>query len=125
MRIVTFSTHESDGSQPPRVGAELNAEYLLDFEGAFEGAERPASHLAWLDMDGRWFQKSREKYEAIVSDPSLIPQAIEKGWLTKRLASSWFPPVPRPGKLICTRANCRDHAPQRYMPIPERPVVFC
>jgi len=124
MNIVTFSTHETDGWQRPRVGAELNMQYLLDFEGAFDGAERPANHLAWLDMDGQWYQKSREKYDALVSDWRLVPEAIEKGWLTKRRDAYWFAPVPRPGKLICIGLNYRDHAAESKMPIPERPVVF-
>jgi 2-keto-4-pentenoate hydratase/2-oxohepta-3-ene-1,7-dioic acid hydratase in catechol pathway len=124
MQIVTFSTYEENGWQRPRVGAELNQDYLLDFEAAFDGDDRPSYHLAWLDMDGRWFQKSRETYEALVSDRSLVPQAMEKGWLTKRRDAYWFAPVPRPGKLICIGLNYRDHAAESKMAIPERPVVF-
>jgi len=102
----------------------LNAEYLLDFESAFEGDERAATDLAWLDMAGPWFKKSREKYEALGNDPNLLAEAIEQGWLTMRKDAYWFAPVPRPGKLICIGLNYRDHAAESKMAIPERPVVF-
>jgi len=124
MQIITFSTREIDGWQSPRVGALLNKEYLLDFERAFGGAEQPTNHLAWLDMDGPWFQKSRETYEALARDSSALTQAAEKGWLTRRSQAYWFAPVPRPGKLICIGLNYRDHAAESKMAIPERPVVF-
>ena len=123
MQIVTFSTYEENGWQPPRVAAELNNQYLLDFHGAFEGA-KPAHHLAWLDMGGEWFQNAREKFDSLKSDPSLISQALEKGWLVKRSDAYWFAPVPRPGKLLCIGLNYRDHAAESNMPIPERPIVF-
>jgi len=102
----------------------LNSEYLLDFERAFDGGERPPSHLAWLDMDGPWFQRSRKTYETLVPDSRLLAQAIEKGWLTRRSEAYWFAPVPRPGKLICIGLNYRDHAAESNLAIPERPVVF-
>ncbi len=124
MEIITFTTQETQGRQPPRVGALLNSEYLLDFERAFDGGERPANHLAWLDMDSPWFQTSRETYETLVSDSRLLGQAIEKGWLTRRSEAYWFAPVPRPGKLICIGLNYRDHAAESNLAIPERPVVF-
>jgi 2-keto-4-pentenoate hydratase/2-oxohepta-3-ene-1,7-dioic acid hydratase in catechol pathway len=124
MQIITFITEEIDGWQAPRVGALLNHEYLLNFEGAFAAAERPANNLAWLDMDGPWFQKSRETYEALMRDSSAFTQAIERGWLTRRSEAYWLAPVPRPGKLICIGLNYRDHAAESNMAIPERPVVF-
>jgi 2-keto-4-pentenoate hydratase/2-oxohepta-3-ene-1,7-dioic acid hydratase in catechol pathway len=123
MQIITFTTQEA-GWQSPRVGALLNTEYLLDFERTFYGGERPPNHLAWLDMDGPWFQKSRETYEILMADSRLLAQAIEKGWLTRRSEAYWFAPVPRPGKLICIGLNYRDHAAESNMAIPERPVVF-
>jgi len=124
MEIITFTTRETDGWQPPRIGALVNSEYLLDFERAFDGGERPANHLAWLDMDSPWFQRSRETYETLMTDSRLLTQAIEKGWLTRRSEAYWFAPVPRPGKLICIGLNYRDHAAESNMAIPERPVVF-
>src|SRR5438876_9345006 len=124
MEIITFTTRETDGWQTPRVGALLNSKYLLDFERAFDGGERPQNHLAWLDMDGPWFQRSRERYETLVADSRLLTQAIEKGLLTRRSEAYWFAPVPRPGKLICIGLNYRDHAAESMMAIPERPVVF-
>jgi 2-keto-4-pentenoate hydratase/2-oxohepta-3-ene-1,7-dioic acid hydratase in catechol pathway len=102
----------------------MNEKYLLDFATAFAGAEKPTNHLAWLDMDGQWFQKSSETYQALVNDPDLLNQAVDKGWLTKRADAYWFAPVPRPGKIICIGLNYRDHAAESNMPIPERPVVF-
>jgi len=124
MEIITFSTQEAGRWQSPRVGALLNSEYLLNFERVFEGPERPANHLGWLDMDGQWFQKSREKYESLAHDPSALAQAADNGWLTKRSEAYWLAPVPRPGKLICIGLNYRDHAAESNMAIPERPVVF-
>jgi len=124
MEIITFTTRETGGRQSPRVGALLNSEYLLDFERTFYGGERPPNHLAWLDMDGPWFQRSRKTYETLVPDSRLLAQAIEKGWLTRRSEAYWLAPVPRPGKLICIGLNYRDHAAESNMAIPERPVVF-
>src|SRR4030095_6293384 len=124
MEIITFTTRERDGWRAPRVGALLDHEYLLDFVGAFEGADQPTSQLAWLDMDGPWFQKSRATYESIARDSNLLAEALDKGWLIKRSEAYWLAPVPRPGKLICIGLNYRDHAAESNMPIPERPVVF-
>ena len=122
MQIITFTTRDSDW-RSPRVGALLNSQYLLDFERAFEGAP-PGEFLAWLDIDGRWFQKSRATFDALVRDPGTVTQANEKGWLTKRPDAYWLAPVPRPGKLVCIGLNYRDHAAESKMAIPERPVVF-
>ena len=124
MEIITFTTRDGDGWGPPRVGALLNNEYLLDFERVFNGGERPVNQLPWLDMDGRWFQKSREIYESLAHDSGLLAEATDKGWLTKRAEAYWLAPVPRPGKLICIGLNYRDHAAESNMPLPERPVVF-
>ncbi len=124
MQIITFTTRESDGWQSPRIGALVNEDYLLDFEVAFGAVERTANHLAWLDMDGPRFQKSRETCEILMHDSSALTQAIEKGWLTKRSQAYWLAPVPRPGKMICIGLNYRDHAAESKMKIPEKPVVF-
>jgi 2-keto-4-pentenoate hydratase/2-oxohepta-3-ene-1,7-dioic acid hydratase in catechol pathway len=123
MEIITF-TIEEDGWKRPRVGALLNPDYLLDFEGAYDGAERPENHMGWLDMGGQWFQKSRETYDALMDDSSLLVSAAERGWLSRRKDAYWLAPVPRPGKLICIGLNYRDHAAESNMPLPERPVVF-
>ena len=122
MDIITFTTRETDW-KVPQVGALQNDEYLFSFMDAFEG-QGPTNHLAWLDMDGPWFQKSRETYESIAGDSNLLAEAADKGWLTKRSEAYWLAPVPRPGKLICIGLNYRDHAAESNMPIPERPVVF-
>jgi 2,4-diketo-3-deoxy-L-fuconate hydrolase len=124
MEIITFTISETDGWGRPRVGALLNNEYLLDFVRVFNGQERPTDHLSWLDMDGQWFQKSREIYESIAQDSDLLALAAEKGWLTRRAEAYWLAPVPRPGKLICIGLNYRDHAAESYLPLPETPVVF-
>lgn len=122
MEIITFTTSQTDW-RVPQVGALHNDEYLFSFMDAFEG-QRPTSHLAWLDMEGPWFQKSRETYESIARDSNLLTEAVEKGWLIRRSEAYWLAPVPRPGKLICIGLNYRDHAAESNMPIPERPVVF-
>jgi len=98
--------------------------YRLDCERLFESEYRPPNPLSWFDMDGRWFQKARETYEALVHDHNALTRANEKGWLIRSEDAYWFAPVPRPGKLICIGLNYRDHAAESNMPIPERPVVF-
>lgn len=123
MNIISFST-EADNWKRPQFGATLNSDYLLSFESAAGGPEKPVNQLAWLDMDGPWFQKSREIYDSLTGDRSRIPEAAAKGWLIPRKDAYWFAPVPRPGKLICIGLNYRDHAAESNMPIPERPVVF-
>src|SRR5256884_8660028 len=122
MQIVTFTTQESDW-RSPRVGALVDSQFLLDFERAFEGTPPPES-LAWLDLDGPWFQKSRATFDTLVRDPNAVTQAEKKGWLTIRKDAYWLAPVPRPGKVICIGLNYRDHAAESNMAIPERPVVF-
>ena len=127
MEIITFTTHEAGAWQPLRVGASLGShysDYLLDFEGAFDGAEKPASQLAWLDMDAQWFQSSQERYETLIGAPDRLEETLEKGWLTRRSEAYWLASVPRPGKLICIGLNYRDHAAESGASIPERPVVF-
>lgn len=110
--------------QPPRFGALLNDEYLLDFESAVGDRQLPAHELAWLDRDGPWLQEVRQKYQSLIDDPNTLAQAVDKGWLRRRKDAYWFAPVPRPGKLICIGLNYRDHAAESNMAIPERPVVF-
>ena len=75
MQIVTFTTHEKDGWQTPRAGVILNSQYLLDFERVIDDAQPPPNHLAWLDMDGPWFQKAREIYEVLKQDSEAATQA--------------------------------------------------
>ena len=123
MEIITFTT-EATGWQTARVGALLNQEYLLDLQRTLGPTEAPANHLAWFDMDGPWFQRSRETFNELAHDPGAITRAAENGWLTKRSEAYWHAPVPRPGKLICIGLNYRDHAAESNMPIPEKPVVF-
>jgi len=123
MNIITFST-EADRWCVPHFGIELNGDYLLNCERLFDSTERPASHLAWFDMEGQFFQRSLETYETLVHDESAITKAQEKGWLIPRRDAYWLAPVPRPGKVICIGLNYRDHAAESNMPIPEKPVVF-
>lgn len=128
MQIIAFATQESNWKSP-RMGILLHDGnrdngYRLDCERLFDSADRPANPLDWFDMDGPWFQKSRETYEKLVHDASALAQAKENGWLVRREDAYWFAPVPRPGKLICIGLNYRDHAAESNMPIPESPVVF-
>jgi 2,4-diketo-3-deoxy-L-fuconate hydrolase len=128
MQIIAFATQETDWKSP-RMGILLHdgdrdSGYRLDCERLFDSADRPANPLGWLDMDGPWFQKSRETYETLVRDTSALAQARENGWLVRSEDAYWFAPVPRPGKLICVGLNYRDHAAESSMPIPERPVLF-
>lgn len=128
MRIISFSTEESDW-QSPRMGILLvkggvDTRYRLDCERLFDRAARPASPLAWFDMDSGWFQRSRETAEALVSDVKAFDEAKASGWLVPAKDAYWHAPVPRPGKVICIGLNYRDHAAESNMPLPERPVIF-
>ena len=128
MQIIAFTTEDTNW-ESPRMGIILNdgyrdSGYRLDCERLFESASRPASPLSWFDLDGRWFQKALETYEALVKDHNALTRANEEGWLIRSEDAYWFAPVPRPGKLICIGLNYRDHAAESNMPIPERPVVF-
>jgi 2,4-diketo-3-deoxy-L-fuconate hydrolase len=128
MQIIAFTTEETNWKSP-RMGIILkdgdrDHGYRLDCERLFENLDRPADPLSWFDMDGPWFQKSREIYETLVRDAGALAHAREKGWLIRREDAYWFAPVPRPGKLICIGLNYRDHAAESNMPIPERPVMF-
>jgi 2-keto-4-pentenoate hydratase/2-oxohepta-3-ene-1,7-dioic acid hydratase in catechol pathway len=75
-------------------------------------------------MDGPWFKKSRDTYDALMSDKAALKEANERGWLVRSQEAYWHAPVPRPGKIICVGLNYRDHAAESNMPIPERPVLF-
>ena len=118
MEILSFTTQWANGDKSVRVGSPLTADYLLDFERATEGMEQPSSLPGWFDMDSPWFQEATKTYKELVSDPTKIEEAVEKGWLIKRANAYWFAPIPRIG------LNYRDHAAESNMPIPERPVVF-
>ncbi|HJU92045.1 MAG TPA: fumarylacetoacetate hydrolase family protein [Pyrinomonadaceae bacterium] len=128
MRIISFSTEESDWKLP-RMGILLvvnghDSGYRLDCEKLFDKADRPSDPLAWFDMDGPWFQKARATHDTLVRDKSAIAEARDKGWLVRSQDAYWFAPVPRPGKILCIGLNYRDHAAESNMPIPEKPVVF-
>ena len=122
MEIVAFTSEPHH--RRPRAGAVLNDRYLIDLECAYEEGMHPSSTLEVLDMDGPWYQKSRELFDRLSTDASAIPHAEQNGMLVERSNAYWFAPVPRPGKLICIGLNYRDHAAELGMPLPERPVVF-
>ena len=128
MRIIAFSTEESDW-KIPRMGILLIANgldtgYRLDCEKLFGKDDRPSNPLAWFDMDGPWFQKARETHDTLIRDEKALADARDKGWLVRSQDAYWFAPVPRPGKILCIGLNYRDHAAESNMPIPEKPVVF-
>ena len=128
MQIIAFTTQETDWKSP-RLGILLakgnyDTGYRLDCEKLFDPSDRPPDPLAWFDMDGQWFQKARDTYENLMSDPGALSEEKEKEWLVRRQDAYWHAPVPRPGKIICVGLNYRDHAAESNMPIPERPVLF-
>ena len=128
MRIISFSTEESDWKSP-RMGILLvvnghDSGYRLDCEKLFDKADRPSDPLAWFDMDGPWFQKARATHDTLIGDQRALAEARDKGWLVRSEDAYWFAPVPRPGKILCIGLNYRDHAAESNMPIPEKPVVF-
>ena len=123
MRIISFSTEESNWSRP-RLGILLDEPYRLDCEKLFAVADRPANPLSWFDLDGKWFQKARQIYEKLAGNSDAIEQAASSDWLVQSKDAYWFAPVPRPGKLICIGLNYRDHAAESNLPIPKEPVVF-
>src|SRR5260370_1298521 len=54
MEIVTFTTRGTDGWQPPRFGALVNSEYLLDFERTFYGGGGAPTFFVPLGLVGGW-----------------------------------------------------------------------
>ena len=128
MRIISFSTEETNW-QSPRFGILLakgdsDTGFRLDCEKLFDPSSRPPDLLSWFDMDGPWFRKATNTYEALMMDKGELPRAKEKGWLVRRQDAYWHAPVPRPRKVVCIGLNYRDHAAESNMPIPERPVLF-
>lgn len=128
MRIISFSTEDSDW-KTPRFGVILehagrDTGYRLDCERLFAPSENPSNPLSWFDMEGPWFQKAREIAGNVARDAAALDDVKTKGWLVQRQNAYWFAPVPRPGKLICIGLNYRDHAAESKMPIPERPIIF-
>ena len=128
MQIISFSTEDTD-FRSPRMGILLHANgqdtgYRLDCEKLFNKDDRPSDPLAWFDMDGPWFQKSRETHDTLIRDEKALPEAVDKGWLVRRQDAYWHAPVPRPGKILCIGLNYRDHAAESNMQLPEKPVVF-
>jgi len=126
MHIISFSTEYGES---PRMGILLHANghdtgYRLDCEKLFDKDMRPSDPLAWFDMDGPWFQKSRETYHTLIQDEAALAGARDKGWLVRSQDAYWHAPVPRPGKVLCIGLNYRDHAAESNMQIPEKPVVF-
>ncbi|HEY9226311.1 MAG TPA: fumarylacetoacetate hydrolase family protein [Gemmatimonadaceae bacterium] len=121
MHIISFVT---GSSRRARVGAAIDDTYVLDFERAFDGDERPANHVDWLDMDSAWFQQSRNLFTTLTRGSADMSRAASNGWLVKRSDVTPLAPVPRPGKIICIGLNYRDHAAEINMAIPERPIVF-
>jgi 2-keto-4-pentenoate hydratase/2-oxohepta-3-ene-1,7-dioic acid hydratase in catechol pathway len=128
MHIISFSTADSEW-RSPRMGILLHANghdtgYRLDCEKLFDKDDRPSDPLAWFDMDGPWFQKSRETHDTLIQDEAALTDARDKGWLVRSQDAYWHAPVPRPGKVLCIGLNYRDHAAESNMQIPEKPVVF-
>ena len=126
MHIISFQT---EYGEPPRMGILLHANghdtgYRLDCEKLFAKDDRPSNPLAWFDMDGPWFQKSRETHDTLIQDEKALADARHKGWLVPSQDAYWHAPVPRPGKVLCIGLNYRDHAAESNMQIPEKPVVF-
>jgi 2-keto-4-pentenoate hydratase/2-oxohepta-3-ene-1,7-dioic acid hydratase in catechol pathway len=128
MHIISFSTEDTNW-RSPRMGILLHANphdtgYRLDCEKLFDKDDRPSDPLAWFDMDGPWFQKSRETHDTLIQDEKALAGARDKGWLVRSQDAYWHAPVPRPGKVLCIGLNYRDHAAESNMQIPEKPVVF-
>ena len=128
MRIISFSTEEP-GWHSPRLGIILHTDgrdsrQRLDCEKLFAPSDRPASPLAWFDMDGRWLQTARETAVRLEADPAAFADARGKGWLVPAEDAYWFAPVPRPGKIVCVGLNYRDHAEEAGLALPKVPVLF-
>lgn len=128
MQIISFATEETNW-RSPRLGilvakGNYDTGYRLDCEKLFEPSMRPSDFISWFDMDGPWFQKSRDTYGQLVDDQGALMVAKEKGWLVPSQDAYWHAPVPRPGKIVCVGLNYRDHAAESKMPVPEKPVLF-
>jgi acylpyruvate hydrolase len=133
MKIVTYIAENAE-SKTPRVGALLDADFILDFANVLnsndrlpEGAETISplqSPLIYFDLENDWLKQARKSYDDIRENPQNLEPARKNGLLVERSRVRLLAPVPRPGKLIAIGLNYRDHAAESNMPIPERPVVF-
>lgn len=128
MRIISFSTEESEW-KAPRMGIILyvdgvDSRQRLDCEKLFAPADRPTNPLAWFDMDARWFQTARDTATRLERGVRAFSEAREKGWLVPAEAAYWHAPVPRPGKIVCVGMNYRDHAAELSLAVPNAPAIF-
>ena len=128
MQIISFATQETEWKTPrPGIILRTNGQdsgHRLDCEKLFTPAERPSNPLAWFDMDGQWFQRSRETAGRLERDASALAEAHKNGWLVPSRDAYWFAPVPRPGKIVCIGLNYRDHAAESGLAVPKTPVIF-
>ncbi len=128
MRLISFSTIESDWKSP-RLGIIVNvggndSGFRLDCEKLFEPGDRPPNPLAWFDMDARWLQRARDTAEQLGRDANALASAKGKNWLVRSEDAYWCAPVPRPGKIVCIGLNYRDHAAEAKLEIPATPLLF-
>ncbi|MCZ6599081.1 MAG: fumarylacetoacetate hydrolase family protein [Planctomycetota bacterium] len=122
MKLVSFVR---GGGPAPHFGALLGEE-VLDFTTALSTAPPPAARpdfIAWFDMEGQLFQKARDLFETLRTNPE-IGAAMRSKALLPRREVTLRAPVPRPGKVICIGRNYRDHAAEGGVEIPERPLIF-
>ena len=119
MEIVSFTTDTNAARPRPRVGALLGDSHILDFDRTLAGAEGPAHHIDWFDVDAPWFERARSSFDSLAGTSDFSNSAV-----VARSSARLLAPVPRPGKLICIGLNYRDHAAELNLKVPERPVVF-
>ncbi|MFO0013698.1 MAG: fumarylacetoacetate hydrolase family protein [Planctomycetota bacterium] len=96
---------------------------------------RPDHSIGW------GLQTEHGVQDVLAADPSLPSSLVEliAKWpqyearvssLGKKLGSSQeelqiLCPIDRPGKILCSGLNYRDHAMETQTPIPDEPIVFC
>ena len=94
MRIISFSNEETN-YQSPRFGILLakgdrDTGFRLDCEKLFDSSARPSDPLAWFDMDGPWYQQSRDLFARMSNDVFLVAQGSLYPALVRMKRRGWL-----------------------------------
>lgn len=95
-----------------RPGVLLDRDVILDLESASDGRIRTIRHL--LEQGDPGLRQVAEWIEAGPQDR----------WLRSARGVRLGPPVTNPSKIVCVGLNCRSHAEEQKVRLPERPLLF-
>ena len=129
MKLVRYSQN----GQPPRLGALLGTDRVMDLEASAEaylasrGVVRAAAiaNALFPHHSTRGFLEGGSASQEVLS---AMTEAGKKGTyqlVTHALSSARLhAPIADPGKFICIGLNYRDHAEETGNPIPKEPPIF-